>query len=157
MNIMYMKKLILVLVIVFSGVIAKAQSDTDIWELVKTDLKVEYKTILVENMVFTDAEAEVFWPIFNEYMLKKNANLDQNMAILKDYAEHYDDLTDEKIEGLVKQTQSQRSTRLKNRNAYYKSLKKALGVRKAAKLFQIDGQINTLFDFQLASQIPIIE
>lgn len=154
---MYMKKLILVLVIVFSGVIAKAQSDTDIWELVKTDLKVEYKTILVENMVFTDAEAEVFWPIFNEYMLKKNANLDQNMAILKDYAEHYDDLTDEKIEGLVKQTQSQRSTRLKNRNAYYKSLKKALGVRKAAKLFQIDGQINTLFDFQLASQIPIIE
>jgi len=152
-----MKKLILVLVIVFSGVIAKAQSDTDIWELVKTDLKVEYKTILVENMVFTDAEAEVFWPIFNEYMLKKNANLDQNMAILKDYAEHYDDLTDEKIEGLVKQTQSQRSTRLKNRNAYYKSLKKALGVRKAAKLFQIDGQINTLFDFQLASQIPIIE
>ena len=157
MNIMYMKKLILVLVIVFSGVIAKAQSDTDIWELVKTDLKVEYKTILVENMVFTDAEAEAFWPIFNEYMLKKNANLDQNMAILKDYAEHYDDLTDEKIEGLVKQTQSQRSTRLKNRNAYYKSLKKALGVRKAAKLFQIDGQINTLFDFQLASQIPIIE
>ena len=152
-----MKKLILVLAIVFSGVVAKAQSDADIWELVKTDLKVEYKTILVENMVFTDAEAEAFWPIFNDYMTKKSANLDQNMAILKDYAEHYDDLTDEKIEGLVKQTQSQRSTRLKNRNAYYKSLKKALGVRKAAKLFQIDGQINTLFDFQLASQIPIIE
>ena len=152
-----MKKLILVLAVVFSGIIAKAQSDADIWELVKTDLKVEYKTILVENMVFTDAEAEAFWPIFNEYMLKKNANLDKNMEILKDYAEHYDDLTDEKIEGLVKQTQSQRSERLKNRNSYYKSLKKALGVRKAAKLFQIDGQINTLFDFQLASQIPIIE
>ena len=152
-----MKKLILVLAVVFAGVIAKAQSDADIWELVKTDLKVEYKTIIVENMVFTDAEAEAFWPIFNDYMTKKNANLDQNMAILKDYAEHYDDLTDEKIEGLVKQTQSQRSVRLKNRNAYYKSLKKALGVRKAAKLFQIDGQINTLFDFQLATQIPIIE
>lgn len=152
-----MKKLILVLAVVFAGVIAKAQSDADIWELVKTDLKVEYKTILVENMVFTDAEAEVFWPIFNDYMIKKNANLDQNMAILKDYAEHYDDLTDDKIEGLVKQTQSQRSARLKNRNAYYKSLKKALGIRKAAKLFQIDGQINTLFDFQLATQIPIIE
>lgn len=152
-----MKKLILVLAVVFSGVVAKAQSDADIWELVKTDLKVEYKTILVENMVFTDAEAEAFWPIFNDYMIKKNANLDKNMEILKDYAEHYDDLTDEKIGELVKATQSQRSKRLKNINAYYKSLKKALGVRKAAKLFQIDGQINTLFDFQLASQIPIIE
>ena len=108
-------------------------------------------------MVFTDAEAEAFWPIFNDYMIKKNANLDKNMEILKDYAEHYDDLTDEKIGELVKATQSQRSARLKNRNSYYKSLKKALGVRKAAKLFQIDGQINTLFDFQLASQIPIIE
>ena len=152
-----MRKLLLICTVLLSGIITKAQSDADIWELVKTDLKVEYKTILVENMVFTDAEAEVFWPIFNDYMIKKNANLDQNMNILKDYAEHYDDLTDEKIEELVKSSQSQKSTRLKNRNAYYKSLKKALGIRKAAKLFQIDGQINTLFDFQLATQIPIIE
>lgn len=152
-----MRKLLLICTVLLSGIITKAQSDADIWELVKTDLKVEYKTIIIENMVFTDEEAEVFWPIFNEYMIKKNANLDKNMNILKDYAEHYDDLTDEKIEGLVKEVQSQRSARLKNRNAYYKSLKKALGVRKAAKLFQIDGQINTLFDFQLASQIPIIE
>lgn len=152
-----MKRIILVIAVVLSGVFAKAQSDADIWELVKTDLKVEYKTIIIENMVFSDAEAETFWPIFNEYMLKKNANLDKNMNILKDYAEHYDDLTDEKIEELVKATQSQKSERLKNRNEYYKTLKKTLGVRKAAKLFQIDGQINTLFDFQLASQIPIIE
>jgi len=152
-----MKNLLIVIAIIFSGVFAKAQSDADIWELVKTDLKVEYKTIIIENMVFTDEEATVFWPIFNEYMVKKNANLDKNMEILKDYAEHYDDLTDDKIEELVKSTQSQRSARLKNRNGYYKSLKKALGVRKAAKLFQIDGQINTLFDFQLASQIPIID
>ncbi len=154
---MNIKKFILVFAIVFSGVFAKAQSDADIWELVKTDLKVEYKTIIIENMVFSNEEAEAFWPIFNNYMIKKNANLDKDMALLKDYAEHYDDLTDDKIEELVKSSQSQRSSRLKNRNAYYKSLKKALGVRKAAKLFQIDRQINTIFDFQLATQIPIIE
>ena len=152
-----MKKILLICAIIFSGIIAKAQSDADIWELVKTDLKVEYKTIIIESMVFNDAEAEAFWPIFNDYMIKKNTNLDHNMNILKDYADNYDDLTDEKIEKLIKSVQSQRSTRLKNRNAYYKSLKKALGVRKAAKLFQIDGQINTLFDFQLASQIPLID
>lgn len=152
-----MKKILLICAIILSGIIAKAQSDADIWELVKTDLKVEYKTIIIENMIFTDAEAEAFWPIFNDYMIKKNTNLDHNMNILKDYADNYDDLTDEKIEKLIKSVQSQRSTRLKNRNAYYKSLKKALGVRKAAKLFQIDGQINTLFDFQLASQIPLID
>ena len=152
-----MKKLFIVFAIIFSGVMASAQSDADIWELVKTDLKVEYKTIIVEHMVFTDAEAEIFWPIFNEYMVKKNANLDKNMALLKDYAEHYDDLSDEKIEELVKTSFKQRSERLKNRSSYYKSLKKALGVRKAAKLSQIDAQINTLFDFQLATQIPIID
>lgn len=152
-----MRKLLIVCAISLSGILANGQSNADIWELVKTDLKVEYKTILVENMVFTDAEAELFWPIFNDYMIKKNANLDKNMNILKDYAENYDNLTDEKIQELIKSVQSQRSERLKNRNSYYKSLKKALGVRKAAKLFQIDGQINTLFDFQLATQIPIIE
>lgn len=152
-----MKKALLLLAIVCTGFIAKAQSDADIWELAKTDLKTEYKTIIIEQMVFTDQEAEIFWPIFNDYMTKKNANLDENMKILKDYADHYDALTDDKIEELVKAAQSQRSTRLKNRNAYYKSLKKALGVRKAAKLFQIDGQINTIFDFQLSTQIPIID
>jgi hypothetical protein len=151
-----MKKLLIMLTLLFSGIIAKAQSDADLWELVKTDLNIEYKNIIIQNMVFSDAEAEAFWPIFNEYMTKKSANLDKNLEILKDYAEHYDDLSDEKIEDLLKASFEQRTERLKNRKGYYKSLKKVLDVRKSAKLVQIDSQINTLFDFQLASQIPLI-
>jgi hypothetical protein len=151
-----MKKLLIILTILFSGIIAKAQSDADLWELVKTDLKIEYKNIIIQNMQFSDAEAEAFWPVFNEYMMTKNANMDKNLEILKDYADNYDNLSDDKIEELLKSTFNQKTERLKNRKAYYKSLKKVLTVRKAAKLVQIDSQINTLFDFQIASQVPLI-
>lgn len=152
-----MKRLIWMIssIIISTGV--SAQTNADIWELAKTDLKTEYKAIIIENMVFSEDEAATFWPIFNEYMLKENENLDERMRILKDYAENYDSFTDEKIAELIKATDAQRMKRLKIRTAYYKTLKKALGTRKAAKLYQIDSQVNTLLDFQMVSQIPIIE
>jgi hypothetical protein len=152
-----MKKLVGSLLLFFTFQSGFAQTEADLWELVKSDLRSEYKVLLMENMVFSEEEASVFWPIFNAYMDKKNANLDERLSILKDYSESYATFTDDKLEELVKRSDAVRMNRIKIRTAYYKSLKKALGVRKAAKLYQIDSQINTLFDFQIASQVPIIE
>jgi len=152
-----MKKILIIAAILFSGIMAKAQTEADIWELVKSDLKIEYKAILAQNMNFSEEEAVIFWPIFNEYMTKKGANLDKTMKLLEDYATNYESFTDEKIEELIKASNSQKTERLQNNMHYYKTLKKALGIHKAAKLYQIDGQINTIFDFQIASQVPIIK
>lgn len=134
-----------------------AQSEADIWELAKSDLKKEYKTIIIETMLFSDEEAAAFWPVFNVFIDEKNKLLDEDMKMLKDYADNYDTLDDAKIDELVNKAMKMDSDRLKLRKSYYKKLGKILPKRKAGKLYQLDNQISTLLDFQIISQVPVIE
>ena len=147
----------MLLILLFGVKFVSAQTEADIWELAKSDLKKEYKSIIIETMLFSDAEAAAFWPIFNDFIEKKNALLDKDMMLLKDYAENFDSLDDAKINELVGKAMDIDAERLKIRKAYYKKLSKALPVRKAGKLYQLDNQITTLLDFQMVSQIPVIE
>ena len=50
-----MKKLLLILTLLIAVGSVSAQSEADIWELAKSDLKTEYKTIIIESMNFSDA------------------------------------------------------------------------------------------------------
>jgi hypothetical protein len=152
-----MKNIFIAIAFIFSFSTISAQSDTDMWELTKTDLKIEYKSIIVETLLFTDSEAEVFWPIFNNFMDKKNQLLDQTMKILKEYSDNYDTISEDTIEDLINQSMDIDFQRLKIRKAYYKKLVKVLPKRKAGKLYQIDNQISTLLEFQIISQVPILE
>jgi hypothetical protein len=154
---MFFKKLFLFAYLFLIGLFVSAQSEADIWELVKSDLKTEYKTIIIESMLFNDQEATVFWPIFNAFFDKKSKLLDEDMVLLKDYSEHIDKLTDAKIDELVSRAMAIDSERLKNRKDYYKKVSKVLPKRKAGKLYQIDNQVSILLDFQMISQVPLIE
>lgn len=152
-----MKRILILLSIVMGVSALNAQSEADIWELTKSDLKKEYKTIIIESMLFSDEEADAFWPIFNQFIDEKNQLLDADMKMLKDYAENYDTLDDTKIDELVYKAMKLDADRLKLRKSYYKKLGKVLPKRKAGKLYQIDNQISILLDFQIVSQIPILE
>lgn len=152
-----MKNIFITLTLFLSFSIVNAQSDADLWELTKTDLQTEYKTIIIESVVFTDAEAEIFWPIFNDFMTQKNELLDQKMKLLMQYSDNYDTLDDSTLDDLINQSMAIDVKRLKIRKTYYKKLTKALSKRKAGKLYQIDNQISTLLAFQIIAQIPIIE
>ena len=152
-----MKNLFIAIALLFSFSALQAQSDADMWELTKTDLKTEYKAIIIETLMFSDAEADVFWPIFNDFMTSKNLLLDEDMKLLKDYSDNYDTIDDAKIDELVKKAMDLDAERLKLRKSYFKKVSKVLPKRKAGKLYQIDNQISILLDFQIISQIPIIE
>ena len=152
-----MKKLVIMLAMILGASALYAQSEADIWELAKSDLKTEYKTIIIETMLFSEEEAAAFWPVFNVFIDNKNKLLDEDMKLLKDYAENFDTLDDAKIDELVNRAMKLDSERLKLRKSYYKSLGKILPKRKAGKLYQLDNQISTLLDFQIISQVPILE
>jgi len=152
-----MKKIVLLGTFLLSIVSLSAQSEADIWELAKSDLRTEYKGIIIESLTFTDEEATAFWPIFNDFFEQKAALLDEDMALLKDYADHYDQLDETKIKSLVLTANKIDEKRLKLRMSYYKKISKVLPARKAGKLYQIDNQVSILLDFQIISQVPIIE
>ena len=133
-----------------------AVSDEDI-KLFRKDVRSIRKQFMAANMDLTDAEAQQFWPIFDRYTGELGAIFDKKLALLKDYAQNFDALTDEQaesyIQGRAKVEQSIAQLRLK----YYPIFRKVLSGKATAFFFQLDWRLALVVDLQLASETPVIE
>lgn len=152
-----MKKVILPLMLIFFGTQLLAQSTNDYIEVVRSVLKTEKKAVIAEVMAFTDDEAKVFWPLYNEFNEKAYIIQSKRIDIIKDFADNYEKMTDEKADKLWLSSMKVKQEMMNLNKQYYKKFKKIIPVGKAAKYFQAENKIAALVDFQLADQIPFIE
>jgi hypothetical protein len=152
-----MKKLILGTLFMFIASMAISQTADDYIEILREVLKTEKKAAIAEVMMFSDQESEAFWPLYNEYDAKVYEVQTKRVKIIKDFAENYDNMTDEKADELMTSYMNYRQELLTLNKTYYKKFKKILPLGKAAKYFQAENKIAVLVDFQLATEIPFIE
>ncbi len=152
-----MKKVILPLILIFLGTQLFAQTTDDYIEVVRSVLKTEKKAVIAETMAFTDDEAKVFWPLYNEFNGKVYIIQSKRVAIIKDFAENYENMTDEKADELWLSSMKVKQEMMNLNKKYYSKFKKIIPVGKAAKYFQAENKIAALVGFQLADEIPFIE
>jgi len=157
-----MKKLIPALALVaFAWVGARSASaqdpvDQDI-KLFRKDLRSIRKQIIAANMDLSDKQAEQFWPLFDRYTQDLVSKQDEKYALLKEYAQNYETMTDEQAEkyirGRASVDQAIQDVRLK----YFPLFRKVIPGTATARFFQLDWRLGLLMDLQLASQTPVIE
>ena len=152
-----MKKLLSILSVVLISTAIYAQSENDYLELARDVLKTEKKAAIAEVMQLTEAENTPFWTLYNEYQGKLYLVANKRIAIIKDYAEHFETLTDEKADELWLSSLSYVQEELKLSKQYYKKFKKIIPAGKAARFFQAENKIETMIDAQLALEIPLVE
>lgn len=152
-----MKKALLLL-FALTATAVQAQNDVDSFiELLRSDVNTNKKTIFTAAMDFTDAQASVFWPIYRNYEFDLDKLGDARVAMIKDYAENFQNMTDTKAKELAERAFKFQEERLKLRKKYFNQLSKALSPTMAAKFAQVDNQIQLLIDTQIASELPLIE
>ena len=153
-----MKKTVLVLVaIIFSSVQLFAQSEDDYIEIVREVLKTEKKAVIAEVMELSSTESAPFWELYNEYNFELSKILNQRVALIKDFAANYDNITDEKADELWSSMLSYQQQLLKLKKSYYKKFKKIIPAGKAAMYFQAENKIEAMVNATLAMEIPFIE
>jgi len=152
-----MRKLIILFIAVFAGAQLMAQTELDYIEVARDVLKTEKKATVAEVMELSKEEADVFWPLYNEYNNKVSEIQNQRIRLIMDYAENFENLNAEKVDEIWTGTIKVKSELLKLEKSYYKKFKKILPVKKAALYFQAENKIETLINAQLALEIPFIE
>jgi len=153
-----MKKLLLVIVALFLVNTVSYGGDVEAYiELLKSDLRTQKVAVLTEAMKFTDAGSTAFWPIHREYELELSKIIDDRIELIKDYAQNYDNLTNEKAKELARTVFDLEKRRTKLKKKYFKRFEKALSAVVAAKFVQVENQINLLIDLQIASELPLIK
>lgn len=152
-----MKKILFVAAAVLFSVSVSAQTVNDYLEMAREVLKVEKKAAVAEAMELTEAESQPFWNLYNEYQSALYLVQNKRIAIIKDYSDNFESLSDEKADELWSSSLGYEQELLKLKKKYYSKFKKILPLGKAARFMQLENKIETLIDAELAFEVPLIE
>ena len=125
-------------------------------ELVRTDIQKQRVAIIGEAMQFTADEAAMFWPIYEEYEAERSEIGDQRMALIMDYADHFQTMTDEKAAELGATALGLEEARTALKKKYFQKLQAEMSPVTAARFLQVENQLTMVLDLQVASQVPLI-
>ncbi len=126
-------------------------------ELLKTDLKAQKIILIREGMELNKEEGKKFWPIYNDYQEEAGKLIDLKVKLVKDYAEHYEQMSDKKAEDLLNEAINIDEKSAKLQRKYVKKLKKVLPMVKVVRFYQLDNRINMLLQLQTSANIPLIK
>lgn len=136
---------------------AQAQDVNSFVELLRKDVKAEKTAVITMVMEFTDAESEIFWPIYREYEFEAEKLMDTRLVLIREYADSYESMTNDIAKDLMNRALKVQEKRLKLDKKYWKTFSKKLNPITAARFMQVNGQINDLIDLQIASEMPLVE
>ena len=126
-------------------------------ELLRKDLRSEKKQIVAANMLLTEAEAQKFWPVYDEYTAEAAKINDAKLSVIKEYAQNYETLSDVQADRLIKNWTAADESAVQLRVKYLPVFQKVLPGKKVARFFQVDRRIGSVLDLQIASEIPLVE
>jgi Spy/CpxP family protein refolding chaperone len=135
---------------------ARSISDEDI-EMLRKDIRAQRKQLIAANMTLTPAEAEKFWPIYDQYISELVSQNNKKYALIKQFVSTGGVLTDAEAENSVQQWVSVDESVAALRTKYIPIFRKALSAKDEALFYQLDRRVQLMIDLQLMALIPMVE
>jgi hypothetical protein len=124
-------------------------------ELLRSDVRTQKVAILTEVMGFTEAEDAAFWPIYREYDAEMSKLGDERVALIAEYANSYENLTDAVADKLASKALDLEARRQALKAKSYERVKTALSPRTALRFLQVEHQLQLIIDLQISAALPI--
>lgn len=153
-----MKKAPWVLVWVLTSVAATspAQEIQDEIELTRSLIQTQRQAIVTAAMELSAEEGDLFWPLYHEYREAIGKVDDRTVDLLHGYAESFDVMDDELAQEMIREFLSIRQAELEVTRKYLRRFEKILPPTKVARFFQLENKLNTVIEYELAAEIPLV-
>jgi hypothetical protein len=122
----------------------------------RSDLRSNRKQVVAVNVKLSDAEAEKFWPTYEQYVNELVRINNAKYALIKEYMQA-GNITEEQADSISKRWVDVDESVAQLRLKYIPIFRKALSAKGTAMFFQIDRRVQMMIDLQLASAIPLIQ
>jgi hypothetical protein len=139
-----------------AGATQSAQIDQDI-DLLRKDIRSQKKQLIAANVPLTDAEAQKFWPVYDQYTAELVAINNDKYQLIKEYAQNYDTMTEAQADDWAQRLLKMDANVAGLRQKYWPNFRKVLPAKKAALYEQIERRAQMLIDLQIAAQIPLLQ
>jgi hypothetical protein len=136
---------------------AKVRAEIDeAIDAMRKDARATKADILGKTMELDSTQAAAFWPIYKQYEAELQTVNDDRLAIIQDFAEHFDSLDDAKAKALLDRQMAYEEKKLALAKKYEGEMLKVLPAKTVARFFQIDSRLNKLAELAVASDIPLV-
>jgi hypothetical protein len=149
----------LILLMVMAGVIPALcqEKPADNMEIVLEKIRADKKLFIAENMQLTEAEAKAFWPVYEGYQDELFLLRARTAKLIKDYADAYDEMTNETAKKLLDEYVTIETLGPKLRQTYLPKFRKVLPEVEVVRYYQIENKINAALIYELARNIPLVK
>ena len=151
-----MKKMALLAALLMVPALALADGLDKNIEMLRSDLRTTKVSLLTESLGMTEAQSSKFWPIQREYETALASLQDQRIALIKDYANNFDSLTDAKATELMNKAiklDEQRNALIKK---YAARASKEVSPKIGARYYQVEKFVQSLIDVQIRGEVPLV-
>lgn len=149
-----MKKLLIAFALLFAMPAFADDLDQYI-QLLKTDLKANARDYVKKGMVtFTDEEAKRFWPIYDSYMAERGKFYDARVALILEYADNFDKMTDAKAQEMLNRRVEQLKLKSQLDEKYRPQFASALSPRRLVRFYQIQQELEVMIELRVISEVP---
>ena len=134
-----------------------ADKPADNMAIVREALRAEKKVLIAENMGLTESEATAFWPVYEEYQNEMKVIGDRMVKLIENYAATHKVMTDDTAGKLLKELLAVQADRVKLQEKYLPKFEKVLPMTKVARYYQLENKVRAVVEYDIASQIPLVQ
>ena len=149
---MRIHKLFLALIVVAISTTAFADDSAELRKKIMMDQK---KLIIMDNMEFTEEEAQAFWPVFDKHQENLFQVNQRGAKLILAYASVYQNMTDEQATQLIDEYFDIQDDRLMVMKKMMLDVEKALPGKKAFRYMQIEAKLAAIGRYELAKEIHL--
>jgi hypothetical protein len=125
--------------------------------LLRGDVSSMKKELIAARLTLTDGESGRVWQVWEQYSAEASKINVAKTAILQEYSQEYDTLTDDRADNLIRRWLETDIEQAKLRQRFAGIIRKVLPGKKAATLLQLERRISMMMDVQMTSDLPLAE
>jgi hypothetical protein len=151
-----MKKYILFFAALFMASFAYSQSDKEEVDLVQAAFGMEKKEVVADFVQPSEAQKAAFWKLYDQYETQRKDLGKQRIALLKQYAEHYLDMTNEQADAWTRKVIDLQKKTDNLISSYYDKVKLVSNAVVATQFYQIENYILAAIRFKILQEVPFL-
>jgi len=115
------------------------------------------KALVTSSLALTDAEAKKFWPVYDGYQRKLEANNRRYARAVEDIVMTDKPISDAYAKSLAKELTEIEDAEARARRSLYSGAVKALPGRKAVRYLQLESKLQSGYRYEVATALPLIK
>ena len=124
--------------------------------LARAKTPADKKALVASTLGLTDAEAKKFWPVYDAFQRKLDAN-NRRYSLAVQEAVMADRISDLHARNLAKELTEIEDAETRARKTLYSAVVKALPGRKAIRYLQLESKLQSGYHYEVASTLPLIK